>query len=932
MVSTRLEILNTSQAIAKDIPISINFVLADVREPDKRNASFSKTISLYATNEINKLFENIFEVNISTQYFNKNLKTPVKYYVNELLNFEGDLQLIKINLQPDNNIVYECSIIGAGGSVFVEIGDKYITGNADSADDLDFSAYDHTYDRDTQIATRANLGSGIDVLYPFIDRGSNGGSDTVFSVTDFLPCFTVYEYISKILTKAGYTFTSSILTSAMAKNVVVTPNIISVPLSLSQLQDRQFYVGLATDTAITIGATTTVSHNLETAPFFDLGSQYAGSVATLNDSGNYNIAISEKLKLNFTHTDPTVTYMTTRILLNVRIEKSVDGGSTWTVENINGVIFPTLVALTNLAVYNKATDYFTTNEVATGDNFYNAGTQFRHRYQIVYSANPVYYNASDVVVSTGTGTVTLTMLSGALGTSFYALATGKNVMAGNTIEVNNALPTKIKQKDLFKSIIQAYNLYVDVDKTDNTNLIIEPYDDFYDDAIIDYENRTDLNKEQTINPNLLEGKKYIYTYKTDKDFYNNEYFTTYNEVFGTEQIDVENDFIKSEKKTEIAFSATPNVANYGLGIAMPRIFTKDGTTIKPLAANIRLLYVGGVKQTSLPYTYNDTTNATPNLITYDYLYAGHTDDPLNPTLDLNFGIPKEVYYSYPQSYFTTNNLYNRFYLNYVNNLISRDSKFVTKYLWLSSKDINEFNFRHRWFIDGAYYIVNKIVDYNPLNETSTKVELIKLLDTVAFTPSSTLLSDSPTINTGGLIENRTINTSSSLGTGNQNRGTNSFVVGDNNIIPESASNVMILGNNVTVSEDTDGFALINNTVLPSIVAQYGAIRTVTANYNVKFYDSTILCDATSGNITIDLLIASTSLAYNSINVNINGTDYAFDISKIITIKKIDSTVNTVTLDNGTDLVDGAGTQVLTTQWQSLQVQWDGTDWYILNKN
>lgn len=143
---------------------------------------------------------------------------------------------------------------------------------------------------------------------------------------------------------------------------------------------------------------------------------------------------------------------------------------------------------------------------------------------------------------------------------------------------------------------------------------------------------------------------------------------------------------------------------------------------------------------------------------------------------------------------------------------------------------------------------------------------------------------------------------------------------------------MVLGNNVTVAEDSDGFALINNTVLPSIVSQYGAIRTVTANYNVKFYDSTILVDATSGNITIDLSIANTSLAYNSINVNINGTDYAFDISKIITIKKIDSTVNTVTLDNGTDLVDGAGTQVLTTQWRSLQVQWDGTDWYILNKN
>ena len=930
MVSTRLEILNTSQAIAKDIPISINFVLADVREPDKRNASFSKTISLYATNEINKLFENIFEVNISTQYFNKNLKTAVKYYVNELLNFEGDLQLIKINLQPDNNIVYECSIIGAGGSVFVEIGDKYITGNADSADDLDFSAYDHTYDRDTQIATRANLGSGVGLLYPFIDRGSNGGSDTVFSVTDFLPCFTVYEYISKILTKAGYTFTSSILNSAMAKNVVVTPNIISVPLSLSQLQDRQFYVGLNSDIPITVTGTTIISHNNESTPFFDLGSQYTGSVATLNDSGNYNIAAVDKLKMSFTHTDVTVTYMTARISVHTYILISTNGGTTWTTSNIGGGFFdnPLVPILAGYATFNKATDYFLTNGVASGDQFFNAGTKFRHVTVVVYSIVPKYYNASNVEITTGTGTVSITSLSGALGTSFYALATGKNVMAGNIIEVNNALPTKIKQKDLFKSIIQAYNLHVDIDKTNNTNLIIEPYDDFYDDEIINYENRTDLNKEQTINPNLLEGKKYIYTYKTDKDFYNNEYFTTYNEVFGTEQIDVENDFIKSEKKTEIAFSATPNVANYGLGIAMPRIFTKDGTTIKPLAANIRLLYVGGVKQTSLPYTYNDTTNATPNLITYDYLYAGHTDDPLNPTLDLNFGIPKEVYYSYPQSYFTTNNLYNRFYLNYVNNLISRDSKFVTKYLWLSSKDINEFNFRHRWFIDGAYYIVNKIVDYNPLNETSTKVELIKLLDTVAFTASSVLLSDSPTINTGGLINNRTSNTSSSLGTGNQNRGTNSLVVGNNNVIHQTSDNVFIVGNGIVLEDDADNVTVINGSAIPTITAPYSTLKTVTSDYNIGIYDGTILVDATSANITITTTYALTGLAYNV--MTINGVSLTF--TKVITIKKIDSSANIVTIDNLTNLIDGATTQVLTSQYEALTIQWNGTDWYILSKN
>jgi len=43
--------------IAVNIPVSLNYNLADVRNPDQRKASFSKTINLNGTNEINKLFE-----------------------------------------------------------------------------------------------------------------------------------------------------------------------------------------------------------------------------------------------------------------------------------------------------------------------------------------------------------------------------------------------------------------------------------------------------------------------------------------------------------------------------------------------------------------------------------------------------------------------------------------------------------------------------------------------------------------------------------------------------------------------------------------------------------------------------------------------------------------------------------------------------------
>ena len=52
---------------------------------------------------------------------------------------------------------------------------------------------------------------------------------------------------------------------------------------------------------------------------------------------------------------------------------------------------------------------------------------------------------------------------------------------------NSALPTKIKQKDYLKSIIQALNLFIDVDPVNPNNLIIESFNDFYNGDIIDFE-------------------------------------------------------------------------------------------------------------------------------------------------------------------------------------------------------------------------------------------------------------------------------------------------------------------------------------------------------------------------------------------------------------------------------------------------------------
>jgi hypothetical protein len=77
------------------------------------------------------------------------------------------------------------------------------------------------------------------------------------------------------------------------------------------------------------------------------------------------------------------------------------------------------------------------------------------------------------------------------------------------------------------------------------------------------------------------------------------------------------------------------------------------------------------------------------------------------------------------------------------------------------------------------------VNYNPLEENSTKVELIKLLETEAFVPASVLISDTPDLAGGDTAFSARLNTGLNVGNGIQNQGTNCVAIGNNIVIPES---------------------------------------------------------------------------------------------------------------------------------------------------
>ena len=89
--------------------------------------------------------------------------------------------------------------------------------------------------------------------------------------------------------------------------------------------------------------------------------------------------------------------------------------------------------------------------------------------------------------------------------------------------------------------------------------------------------------------------------------------------------------------------------------------------------------------------------------------------------------------------------------------------------------------------------------------------------------------------------------------------------------------------------------------------------TKTASYTVTPDDQLLLCDATSGAITLTLPAASTMAG------------------KSVTAMKVDSSGNAVTFDaDGSETINGSGTYALSSQYNRAELFCDGSKWLIIH--
>lgn len=883
MILTKIYINNKQIDLTDEVSIPLNFNIADIREPEKRSTTWSKTVVLPGTTFNNKLFSNIWNVNAVinstgttnfTPNFNPNLKAVAEITYNEATQFKGICQLLNVNVTDKYEIQYEVAFFGELQNVYQFFNNKYLR-------DLDFSAYNHKYTLYNQELSWNNTEGYV---YPMIDYGFQINSR--FNVTNMFPALFVKTIIDKMFSDAGFSYQSNFFNSTIFKKLVIPYSGASaLKLTNQQVTER---TGRASKTS-----TQTIKQDNQnpilsdgsrelavrlnyqdktTAPNNDVGNNFTdqdgGSnyqTFTIKKAGTYTISAYFRANVKHYPTSATVSLSTdNNIVGDVLLIKNPANKGAQEV-----VIANRRISLQQYAAINPLSDSFNIlNQVAYSLTISSGSTSLTGEGTLSVNA---YLEKNDIIqvkirktagtqfnppslyrVGTSRETVGLNSYAelNILQDSYFSVALADtNIQEDDDVEINAVLPDKIKQSEFFNSIVKAFNLFVEVDKANANKLIIEPRPTFYSSGTVqDWSDKLDYSKETKIIPlGELNTKSYVFSYKEDSDYFNSNYKTTFNEIYGQKKYDILNDFLKGEVRTELIFSPTPLVDTIGHDRVLSKIYTLNSNgQIQPTQSNLRLLYWGGLKTTNVQWQHIATSGTT---FRSNYPYAGHLDDVQNPTFDLNFGVPYQVYYT-PIKY-TSNNIYNKYWKDYIEQISDKDSKIFSGYFLLNEWDIQNLDFRDTYFFENEYWRLNKIIDYDRINNQPTKCEFIKLktlppfeddngVDINGGTKEINLDTPAPTGRVATTFNNNQI-ADGAIVSGRNNivqSGEGVIVSGDSNVVGAGSKNISVLASSgVTVLGGVSNVAITNSsgiTVTESNVTYNNGIKTLN-NISYKKY-------------------------------------------------------------------------------------------------
>ena len=668
--------------LTQDISAELTYSIDEIQDFGTRNTSFSKTIILPGNANNNKIFGHVFDFNRSTPYdpeeqnygynFNPAATARCVILIDKIQVFKGVLRLLEIVI--DNQLIeYECAVFGELGGFVSALGNNRL-------ENLDFSSYNIAWNF-TNIQNSWNNVTGGGVYFPLIDYGGLSGNKVDFDFKAFRPAFYVREILNKIITASGYTWDFPLLSTALFDRLVIPNNQLRINSLTTQVFDADF-------TIATYSNPTYIPMTVGTA----------GSFTGSNP-------------ITYTATEPLNLNITCRPIGQVNTLTSTPGTVTFRLKK-------------NGAILREESRFVPTSNFYVNFNLDVAGVN-------VVQSDIISVEVSSNIVSYQSFGGQFTLDS--------SVPVEVPISYNDVIRMNDCLPKGIFQRDFFSSIVKMFNLYVVEDKFVDKKLVIKPFIDFYSytaSAQYDWSNKMDRAKPIRLKPmSEVNARYYQFAYKPDSDYYGDNYRKKYNQGYGDFIEDTESEFVKETEKVEVIFAGTALYQYLGTDKIYSAIYKLSNTkqSEDPMDSVIRILQAQKItNRVSWAMKNGGTTLATYN----DYGYAGHlffdsasfTSTNLNPTSDINFGAPAEIYFRVQQ--YTSANLFNSYWSEYIAEITDKDSKLLTAQIKLNDVDIYNLDFGKLLYIDGSLWRLNRILDYNPIALQTTKCEFLKVIELI----------------------------------------------------------------------------------------------------------------------------------------------------------------------------------------------------------
>lgn len=728
--------------LSENIAVPLNLSITDIKEPEKRKRSFSKTLTLEGTSNNMAFFITAYSLDVSIEestnvQFKPNLRYDCEFFKNDLRIFKGKFKLNEVKIL-NGNYSFDCNLISEAVDIFAKLKDKKLN-------ELNWSEYDHTLTRDNVIKSWSegvyvntvftrNFGADLrgyqpksyGYIYPLVDYGYSmvGNSPLNFRINQLYPFIYVKEAIKKCLdfaledTNIVVDYETSFFTSKnMQKLIYGFGGGEQIKLNADQINQSKVLFNNAASFGIfpsnNSGGQYIFSAQYNVLDDFSFTPTYDVNILNQNN-GRININMPGKYKLTFSadcvyNTSIIGGYSNINIPTYNTITVFVDGESKYTYQWKQKIDITTAIS-------------FTTNlDIKPGQQ--------------------VYMELTFAGGCTDAGFITTQSFSLSFSNADFELVADKDVVLtdGSPVSLSSSIPD-IKCSEFLKGILNLFYSYMSDPiydpVTNKSTIYIDSFFNFYQDQNI-YDNWTDLvdeSKDITIQSNsLVEGNIYQYTFSEEKDFLNTKYRDLVGINYGEKQIEI-NTWLNGVVKFELPFNTyVPyKIENSLLIYPMVKeeiIDSKNGTSIKPYKGKGMLTFYNGLRS-GVVNIYNAEGSATGDWqIKYDFPLIHHfrfkDENTYVPLFDLHFAPRNAMFDDLKNA--PSANTFNIYHEKFLNEITSIDSKLVTLYLKLTYKDINELDFAKLKMIDGVLYRLNTIKDFDSDAYGTTEVELIKYL-------------------------------------------------------------------------------------------------------------------------------------------------------------------------------------------------------------